>query len=408
MRAIWNSVRQVRAAPRDASGPSRRPEDDLLLCCARTCLDARHAARLRSLLHSEIAWSYLLPAAQRHGLVPLLYTHLHSSAQDAVPTYWRGLLRGYFHENLRRSMYRTGLLIKILALLDSRGICALPYKGPVAAQLLYGNIALREFNDLDLLVRQEDIPETHAVLVSHGYAPEFDSNGLLEARFRSPAAQYAYSDPDGAALIELHTEATLRYFPRPLVPGWLREDTEAVSLAGQQIRVLAPGKMLLALCVHGAKDFWNQLKWVCDIAEFVRVYSGFDWQHLLREARRMDCARMVLLPLFLARDLLGTTLPPECAEWLGADAVVPELAAQVRRGLFEHSSTFTFPERFLFRARMPGRLSDGIRYTFRLATTPTEEDRALAKLPAALSFAYLLLRPFRLLSKYGAFSGRVG
>jgi hypothetical protein len=401
MRAIWNCIREVRAAPRDASGSSRRPEDELLLCCARICLDARHAARLRSLLHSEIDWSYLVPAARRHGLVPLLYSHLHSSAQDAVPAHWLGLLRDYFHENLRRSMYRTGLLIKILTLLDSHGISALPYKGPIAAQLLYGNIALREFNDLDLLVRQEDIPEAHAVLVAHGYAAEFDSRGLPEAGFRSPAAQYAYSDPDGATPVELHTETTLRYFPRPLSPGWLREGTEAVSFAGRRIRVLAPEKMLLTLCVHGAKDFWNQLKWVCDIAEFVRVYSRFDWQQFLREARRMDCARMVLLPLFLARDLLGTTLPPECAEWLGADAVVPELAAQVRRGLFEHSSTFTLPERFLFRARMPGRLSNGIRYTFRLATTPTEEDRALAKLPAALSFAYGLLRPFRLLRKYG-------
>ena len=51
-------------------------EKDLLLCCARTTMDADSAARIRVLLRDDIDWSALLQTALRHGVMPLLYRSL--------------------------------------------------------------------------------------------------------------------------------------------------------------------------------------------------------------------------------------------------------------------------------------------------------------------------------------------
>ena len=62
-----------------------RPEIELLLCCARTCMDSRRAERLRTLLRKDIDWTYLLQMALRQGIMPLLYINLNSTCPDAVP-----------------------------------------------------------------------------------------------------------------------------------------------------------------------------------------------------------------------------------------------------------------------------------------------------------------------------------
>jgi hypothetical protein len=35
---------------------------------------------------------------------------------------------------------------------------AIFYKGPALAAMAYGNVALREFSDLDILMKKEDVP----------------------------------------------------------------------------------------------------------------------------------------------------------------------------------------------------------------------------------------------------------
>ena len=72
-----------------------------------------------------------------------------------------------------KNLLMTGELIKILKLLKVNDINAIPYKGPVLANLAYGTISLREFNDLDIFVNKCDTYEVYKLMLSLGY--ELDS-----------------------------------------------------------------------------------------------------------------------------------------------------------------------------------------------------------------------------------------
>ena len=73
--------------------------------------------------------------------------------------------------NAHRTLWLTLELLNIHGHLRVRGLEVLPYKGPVLAEMLYGNVALRQFSDLHLLVRSGDLPTIKEALAELGYEP---------------------------------------------------------------------------------------------------------------------------------------------------------------------------------------------------------------------------------------------
>lgn len=378
-----------------------QPEVQLLLCCARTTLSTAHLEQIGPLVRWPLDWSWLAEIAERHGLAPLLHGHL-DAASDAVPRQFLEQLRTSVRQTQFQNLHLTGVLFRVFDLLEKEGIPVLTYKGPALAESLYGNLALRTFVDLDFLIRHDDVLRVHEMMTRNGFLAD-PSLPLADASAGPAAGQFAFQDAEGTALVEFHSEATLRHFPRGLSPAWMFADARTVRVRGREVRTLAPAKLLIALCVHGAKDFWGRLKWVCDIAEFLRVHRELDWPAALEEARRRGCHRMVLLAMALARDLLDADLPPACAQSLAADATASSLGASFRRRLFEERP-LSAADRFLFRVKTCESRAEGLRFAFRLATTPAEEDWAAAGRRGGLSKwspLHSLLRPFRLLRKYG-------
>ena len=61
-------------------------------------------------------------------------------------------LHSSYETNLRRSLWFAGELARILTGFERAQVKAIPYKGPTLAQLVYGDLGLRSFSDLDFLV----------------------------------------------------------------------------------------------------------------------------------------------------------------------------------------------------------------------------------------------------------------
>ena len=95
-----------------------RPEVRLLLDCARTCLDAQRASRIKTLVSKDIEWAYLVRMARGHGVMPLLYRSLNSICSDAVPKLTLEELREHFYANAGRNLFLAKELIKVV---HSRG-----------------------------------------------------------------------------------------------------------------------------------------------------------------------------------------------------------------------------------------------------------------------------------------------
>jgi hypothetical protein len=306
-------------------------EAALLLCALRTALHAASAEQLRRLVQQETDWPGLTDMALRHGVMPLLYTSLSATCPEVVPRAALDCLRQHFHTNVQRNLFLASTLRKLLRLLEAHGILAIPYKGPVLATVAYGHLALRQFADLDLLVRPQDANRARALLFAHGYRWQ---HGRAPMRWPGLLKVYELLSADGQVLVELHWALTSATFFCPLdpAPWWTRLET--VGLLETPVRSLAREDLLLILCIHGAKHHWSRLGWICDVAALLRVSPQLNWERCLAQASQCGGKRMLALGLSLAHDLLGASLPAAVERWIQTEAAVPWLAAQVRAELF--------------------------------------------------------------------------
>jgi hypothetical protein len=396
----------MQMADNSAPAAGTRPEAELLLCCARTRLDPESAGRIRTLVREPIDWHYLTRAASTHGVMPLLYWHLNAVCPEAVPGAILEQLRRHFHVNTFHNQFLTRELLKLLRLFGAHGIPAVPYKGPALAAAAYGDLAFRQFGDLDILIYKQDLLRAKDLLTAQGYQLELSDEE--EATFLRDRYHYHFVRDAGRLHVEIHWAFTRRYWSFPVDPKRLWERLEPVPLAGATVLSFHPEDLLLILCVHGAKHYWERLAWICDVAELVRVHQGMDWGRVMEQAVRLRSARILSLGLLLARDLVGATLPEKVLRGIQADPVVASLVTQVRGHLFseaegEHPHPHGFYPRL--RERLPDRMRH-LRYYYLhqllpQAITPNAKDRAFLALPASLSFLYYLLRPIRLAKEYG-------
>jgi len=387
----------------------RRPEIELLLCCARTVRSPETAAHIRALLQEGIDWEYLLRTARRHGVAPLLYWHLDATCSDAVPKNAFDHLRDHFRANGLRNLFLTGELVRLLNAFEAREISAIPYKGPALAASVYGNLALREFNDLDILVRRHDVPKAKEVLASMGYQARYRLTRTQETGFLRSQREHPFRREDGKCVVELHWEIAEKYF-FPIDTERLWERLSRISLAGNSVLNLSPEDMLLILCTHGAKHAWERLEWICDVAELIRAHrENIGWEQLLAQARGLSNERTLLLGLFLASDLLGAVLPKKVSQRVRADPTVKGLAERTYEQLFRetdrpagllegHEGAPVFHSLHL---EVRERLRDKLRYWSRRAAALRGEDWELVTLPKFLFPFYYVLRAIRMSGKYG-------
>jgi hypothetical protein len=85
-----------------------RPEAELLLRSARVVLDEASTERILARLRHDLDWAWLLGAAERHGMAPLLYWHMNRLCPAAVPGVVLADLRRRFLDNARQSLLLTG------------------------------------------------------------------------------------------------------------------------------------------------------------------------------------------------------------------------------------------------------------------------------------------------------------
>ena len=354
-------MRILRTLPTQVAATMTRPEVELLLCCARTCVDAEGAERISTLLQQHLDWPFLIQTALEHGVMPLLYQHLSTICPEAIPTAALKQLREYFHRNTGCNLFLTSELLKILHLLEIHGISALPFKGPTLAAFVYGNLALRQFVDLDILVHKQDLQKTKNLLITHGYQLPL-TRGQEEAILKHHY-HYAFVRDDGRFYVEMHWAFTRRYWPFPLDFACLWARRTTVSLAGTTVSTFSPEELLLILCVHGTKDRWAVLKWVCDVAELLRIYQAMDWGWVMAQARTSGGIRILLLGLSLAHTLLGAVLPKDVVHRMQADPVVHVLATQVRTQLYARLNGLPWEiDWHTFNLRVRERAQDRVQY----------------------------------------------
>jgi hypothetical protein len=359
---------------------------------------AVHQAPL-SLDPGNAIWSDVVPAATRHGIRPLVYQVL--SWQRVGPEWLLNDLRIACASIARRNLLLASELVRVVGLLEEASIPAFSYKGPVLAAAVYGDLGLREFIDLDVMVPQAETRQAREVLRRHGYSPESRWNRAQDDLLTQRNGEFDLYNAERQIPLDLHWAFSSAYFRLQREPRDLWARLQTVSLGGAAVKTLATVDLLIVLCLHGAKSCWGQLKWVCDVAQVSRRLSPEDWPNLWYRAVEWDASRSLLLGLKLAHDLVGTELPDGIGARVAVDSAVQSLAASVVEGLatpqVERPSR---SQEARFYAALSSKIRDRLRVWTNLLTVPTTEDAGVVALSPRLRFIYYLLRPLRLALKH--------
>lgn len=375
-----------------------RPEDQLLLCCARTTLSEKAAEKIKILICQDISWSYLVQSAIHHRVLPLLYQTLRQNYLNCIPIVVMNELQHHYEKIARRNLFLTAKLLQLIDLLGTHHIPVIPYKGPALAFLAYGNICLRQFGDLDILVHPHDYLKTRDLFLTHGYRLAADYSW-----------ECSLDDDSHGVRVDLHRGITPEKFPNYLDFQSLQQHLEALPVAGGKINTFCPEDILIILCIQLAKDGggYNSLRLskICDIAELIRSHLDMDWRRVIKKSRRLGCQIMLLVSLSVAHKLLDAPVPQLPLRSLThphfdilTTHIYNKLIHQAVPGDAGQLSVESF--HFKVRERWRDKLYPYY-YDFKLRLIPNKRDYTFFLLPESLNILYYVIRPIRLVRDYG-------
>lgn len=352
---------------------------------------------LLQIINSGIDWKLLLELMDFHRVMLVVGRQLLNIGTSEVPEKVMEQVRYWQREATMKDLGQTIELLRILKLLQENGVEAIPFKGSVLAQYLYGDLSLRESSDIDLLVHQQDVLTVKRILASIGYLPWPRLPPAQETALIRHACVYELRNPERCAALELHWKNSKHpSLPFPADFVWNRQ--QETSIGGMQIKTLLPEALLLLLCVHGTKHSWRRLRYVCDLADTLRVAGNLQWGDMLESARQLGAGRMVLTGMSLAHGLLEAPLPDMVLREIGQHPQVRLIAAERSEEVFhsprEWETGYWTICRFNFSSfdSWHGRL----RYLLRMALVPGVQDFEAARLPRFLFPLYRCIRLFRL------------
>jgi hypothetical protein len=179
------------------------------------------------------------------------------------------LINAYAHVSAANQRTLDRLAV-VLDRFHSNGIDCLLLKGADLLSRLYGIRGLRPLADVDLLVREQDLPAIDRVLTGMGYKPAIDGNP-------------AYVAPDDSLILDLITDI------------WYAGDTEAIwqraaerTTAGRPAKGMGSDDLLIylvAYCVLNRGYF--QPAFSRDIALLVGK-EPLNWEFIVDEAVRCN------------------------------------------------------------------------------------------------------------------------
>jgi len=204
-------------------------------------------------LAAELNWDVTLELAAAHGVLNLLAARLKETGFQDIPAAVRGELQSRTRAKNLFTLSLTAELFRVLDEFRQAGIAVIPVKGPVVSLLAYGNPGMRNYADLDFLVRQEEILPASALMRKLQFQADVPEQAIYAGKI---PGEYQFTRPGTELIVELHTEATLRYYPQPMRINDLFARQRRVLLDGKEIPALRLEDEFLFDCIHGTKDFW--------------------------------------------------------------------------------------------------------------------------------------------------------
>jgi hypothetical protein len=315
-----------------------------------------------------------------------------------VPAGIQSVLRRQFQTYARHVLRLSAELTGILRKFESCGIEVLPHKGPALADNLFADPAMRQFGDLDFLIRATDVPRARIALQELGYRPSLQLSVRQKKAYLCAGYEYVFGSAAGKNLVEMQWQILPRFYSVAFDMDSLFSRAAVTEFEGERVRVLGKDDLMLVLCVHAAKHEWEQIGMIRDIATLASF--DLDWDWIEQEARRLGILRILLISVWLARNLLGCELPQDfysAPEMLICEKLARAFELKLTVG---EETDPESPRYFRTMMQVRERWQDRARFAWNLAVTPSIGEWKMLTIPDSLFPLYRGVRAIRLLRRF--------
>lgn len=281
------------------------PEFQWVLACVRAL-----QAQMELPPPGAVDWNVVLAVAEAEGVAPALGFAFRRNAPAAMPAAVRERLRLHLADRMAGHLILTRELGRLLRSFERAGVPVIPLKGPLLAETLYSDPALRPSSDLDLLVRPETLLTVDRLLGSLGYRRVADDHSWNFDLAYDRATLYAGA---GGVHVDLHwsllSEPRFAWNEPAGLTVWDR--VIPVEIPGARAQSLCPEDLLLYLAVHlAAHHGLTGLLWHWDLALILdRWHDRLDWRALIARARAWRVRTALYFSLRGCERLFGASVP---------------------------------------------------------------------------------------------------
>lgn len=294
----------------------------------------------------------------------------------------------------------TSELIKVLKILEENNIEAISFKGPVLSQLAYGDVVSRQYCDLDILVKEENLIDLARVLSSLDYEISIKSEFLENQKLIEIGSDFSIFSKNNIHF-EVHWNLFRKLINNDLNKYKIWNDKKKISLNNANINTLEINNYLLYLCIHGSKHLWERIEWVNDIQRLISNYE-IDWEYVLNQSKILKNKRFFLLGILISQSFYSNTIPSFINDEIRKDFVLDKVQNKIisfydLKCFFQEGNIKDIMKKFLLLAQLQDNSYETIKYFISSIFKPTHYDIYFINLPKNLSYLYYITRPFRFL-----------
>ncbi|MEZ6183456.1 MAG: nucleotidyltransferase family protein [Planctomycetota bacterium] len=309
------------------------PEERLLLLMSLADPTDAELADARATAGEVRDWLEFVVLAEDNATVPLVAKSLErAGVWGQVPDALRGRMQATSERIARANQARLEVAKRFLRRFEEEGIPVVILKGVLFAETIYRDATYKRMNDIDILVRKEDLERIFDVY------EELEFFSAAEVMGGSPREQEKWShhappffSRDLNCMIGTHWGLITPLSPLTIDYDQIWSRVEEHDFYGIRVLGMCAEDNLHHLCVH-LPYYKTGVRELADLYNLVRATPGFDWARFEDAMRRAGSEDWVYHALSLADRLCP--IP-------AVTALLARLRPQVSRGILKDTAKKT-------------------------------------------------------------------
>ena len=257
---------------------------------------------------SHAQWARLLEMAIAEALVSWL-AHRLRDCESGCPSAFYTQLQNAKSAREPWANYVAQLSIDVQRSLQQNGVGARVYKGQALARAIYGDVALRNSGDIDVIVPAGRAAYAVKVLEQMRFSSPYHSGWFNNARFLRLQREATFSSLDGAFNIDLHWRLLNRWNSCPAQEDELFEDSgHSVDLPGGNLPWFKPPLLWRLQLAHIVSADWLGLKTFVDLAHVTDSLAAEALEDAAHVCDALGCIEHFWTAIRVLTDVFGRDL----------------------------------------------------------------------------------------------------